>query len=327
MSRGGEFLYVVTLGAMSTSNATACRLVAINMLGSTANAGNNPLGHVVDRAFAPTPPHRVGFLPIYFYAPNYAIISRFQPPGQATVRGLATMAKDTGVVMWAGAQQADQDTRGTSTTSTFVSGNPFETTSNTFVSGIASPSTMSANGQIWGFASDIGGPIQRLTQPGLSFQNTAFTQDMGGATMRRIRYMISDRQGSRVAYLFDDANGNDNAIRNDREGIGYVGGIAFNPQTGALAATPSGFIVEGRSNNEMGITGNTTLGRAGDRMAFDSTGLNLFYAFGANGLGTANGGDENLKAFVASAINIGTGQAVPRRLGTGDRLNVLKAGR
>ena len=174
-----------------------------------------------------------------------------------------------------------------------------------------------------GFHANVGGPIQRITASGSGqgvlddpTPGSSRTADANPRTDRGIYYLETDARGSRIAYQYQTGG---TTHRFDREGLGYVDRIAFDP-TGALVGAPQHFLVEGSTNNMTGVAG-STVGRMSPNMALDSTGRKIYYAF-------TTGGNENLRQLVEFTVDAADpASSIDLRFTSGGRFNVLHSGR
>ena len=287
-SLDGNFFYIVTHSAISGSGTgqNQCNLLGINVSGTgTINGHPDIEGFVVQGMQSGR-----GFLPDYYYQPHYAINGRYYAPGRSAGFGRQVMAKDTGYVFFATHYQFRTPSRTTSATSTFSSGPAIATRWTDY--GVYA-------GHVEGFHANVGGPIQRMTEPGLS---------QTGTTARSIHTIDASNDGSRLAYIY--SGGGTNRTHN-QEQVGFIYGIGFNPD-GSLA---------GFDNSVTAKQLETGQGRAGESMAHDSGGTKLFYAF------RAGSGNENNKQMCEMIVDPADGQPTVNRYFAGSRFSVLYSGR
>ncbi len=285
ISKNGNFFYVVNMHPNSSSDQTQLTLLGINISSLTGPTIN---GHAAGRGFKlGNWPNRRGFIPNYYYQPHYVLDDAYYLAAHAQIAGLQHLNRETGNVYFASHYQRSGPTQQTGTSSFTV------------FSGPQIPQFWGdygyVGGAIEGFAADVGGPINRLS-----------TNTTSNTATRMINYISVDPKGDRLAYVYNTGG---TTVRHEREFVGVVRNIRLNPTTGALEGTLDAFNAEAAQ------------GRAGEKMAFDTGGTKLYYAF------KSGGANEDVKELVEYAVNPATNARTPTRRPGGERFSVLHAGR
>lgn len=289
ISRNRNYFYFTSYAGVSSGSVrdqTSMQLIGINV--ENLDNASTPSGHTTGRAFRPGDwPERHGFLPKYYYS-YYLTYYSYWVPSHAMYGGMQRMDANTGNVFWLSHYQASGPSQNASSTSSFASGPTV-------------PSYWADYGyrgaHLEGFAADVGGPVSRLSHAGLG----------GNTSSRAGRYLVLSPDGKNIAYSMN-AGGSINSF--DRETVGAVFGVEFDPVTGALVGTPDAFSQE--SSNS----------RGGESMAFSSSSNKLFYAWQGG-----SGGNEDDKQMVEMTRDMSAGTNTTLRFGPRLRYNVLYAGR
>lgn len=257
ISRNRNFLYVVTLGAVSASDQAQNTLVGVNI--RSLNTAQNINGWVDGEGFRVTgQPARRGAIPGYYYTTYYPLEYRLYAPANVDGMGGQVMAKSSGYVFYTTHYQGNGPTQSTSTTSSFSSG-----TEHPMFWGDYGGQT----GQVEGFSADVGGRVYRMSQTSLSQSDSTAGRPM--------HHLETNDQGTALAFVYD--TGNNQNYTYSAETVGLVQGINFDANTGVL--------LSGKTEWSSTLSG----GRVSDAMAIDSTGTKLYVAFGT--------GDENAKSI------------------------------
>ena len=227
-------------------------------------------------------PSARSFIPKYYYSPYYSLNLNYYAPAHSAGFGRQVMAKDNGYVFFAA-----HFARSTARQDTSFGG--------------ASTQAMwqeygSYGGKVYGFDSDIGGRINEIS-------DASFTSD---TSIRMIHYLDVSSDGSRVAYTWSDFS---TYQGHDRERIGVTRKIAFTGANGALAPGMQAEILE------------DSRGRAGESMAFDSTGTRIYYTWKSG-----TGGNENGKVIYEGTQGA-SGAFTKAAFGATARWTVMHAGR
>jgi len=250
ISRNRNFLYVLTLGAVSATDQAQNTLVGVNI--RSLNTAQSINGWTDGQGFRVTgQPNRRGAIAGYYYTTYYPLEYRYYAPANVDGMGGQVMAKSSGHVFYTTHYQSNGPTQSTSTTGSFNSG----TEHPMFWGDYGGQS-----GQVEGFAGDVGGRVYRMTQTSLSQ-----TDSTAG---RPMHHLETNDSGTALAFVYN-VGSNSNYTYNS-ETVGLVQGIRFDANTGVLQST----------KNEWNTT--LTNGRVGDAMAIDSTGLKLYVAFGTS---------------------------------------------
>ncbi|MDA1194056.1 MAG: hypothetical protein O2894_02630 [Planctomycetota bacterium] len=289
LSRNRDYFYVVNYHPNTSSDQTSLTLLGINI--ENLSNSSTPSGNVRGRGFKTSGfPARRGFLPSYYYQPHYALSDGYYNPHHTHGGGMQAMHKDTGNVFFM---------------SHYATNGPSNTTG-TFGSGPVIPTYWGDYGyrgfHLEGFSADVGGPITRLTHSGLGSDTAS----------RSGQYFTMSADGGKIAYVYQNTA---TSRTHNQERIGVVTNIGFHPTSGA----PNPAMDNGDANKA--YEAETSTGRAGESMAFDSGGTKLFYAF------KSGAGNENARELVEMTQNPSTGARTFRRVLPARRYNVLYAGR
>jgi hypothetical protein len=287
LSRNRQFMYVVSLGAMSASDGTACKLVGMNI--STINAGSIN-GHPNGRGFVPANwPSRRGFIGNYVYYPYYPMYYGYAPDNQQGA-GLQVMAKDTGWVFWGAGWQY------TGPSNYYYYGGPVYTVYYYGCYGYGGVG-------IYGFNADVGGAVAQLNNPSL-------TQDTTGVT-EMLNFLEVSADGSRLTYT---TTSNYYLFYKDQEYVNQVRHIDFSSPTGQISPSFNPSADAGRLES--------TPGRAGEAVGISASSNDTYYAFKAGASDEA--AKEIVRARVDPATN---GWTLTRYNTLTGRMSVLYATR
>jgi hypothetical protein len=300
LSPDGNFYWMETYGAISTSATTSHRLIGVNVKHSDpASAANTINSRAPLRGFAPTWPagrgwggNASGGSNIFPHAAFSFVTSR----ASARVGTHVSVADTNGLVYYVSYWQEVNSFPGTeyNFATQFYGGGPAHPT--------AWDDGAQQSGEVYAMETSTGAGPARISNLGADSYNI----------YRFVRYIQPSRDGSKVAFISTPSGGTGEMMTNS-ETIHAASGVAFSA-AGALSGSLARFSVE------------TTQGRAGTSMSWDSTGNKLFYAFGASA------GNENQMNLVEATLNAtGTGVQGKRTqlstLGGVARFSVLNAGR
>ncbi len=293
ISRNRDYFYVMNYHPTSGSDNSVNHLLGINIEDLTN--GGTASGHSRGRGFKPTGfPARRGFIPNYYYQPHYALDLAYFVPAHSHGGGMQSMNRETGNVYWMSHYSTQNAQRSTSTSS--------------FSSGPAVAQYWRDQGvsgfHMEAFSADVGGPVARLTHSGL-----------GGDTSNRSgHYFVVSDDGTKVAYVYS-TSGTSRGHKTER--IGVVTHVGFDASTGAADADMD------NSDADKAYLAESSGGRAGESMAFDSAGNKLYYAFRSNAT------NENDKQMVELGVfkDPVTNTRIRRPFGPDSRRNVLHSGR
>ena len=296
LSKNRDFLYVSTVGPLSSSDGTTFRLVGMNV--STTGAGTIN-GKTNGRGFNLTGwVARYGFLPGYYYYPYYGtryIQEYGYLPTGCQGQGLQVMAKDSGWVFFGAGKQA----YGTITASTSYSSYGIWPYPAYYHYGYGY-----GGFKVFGFDADVGGPIADLSDGGWGSTGTSTSPRNLFDHME----VAKDGKSLSIVWISDYYTHYHN-----RERVGFVKNIDFNETTGLLDASWT------RTDDAGDWEGSN--GRAGESMSI--AGRDFYYAY------KSSSGNENDKHFTRQRLlDDGTWQKtqVTNSAGTG-RINVLWTGR
>jgi hypothetical protein len=227
-----KFLYLVTRGAISSSNASEHTLIGVNV--STTGSGSingktNFRGFVVPWASSPT---QRGFLPAYTYYAAYGLggystsdyyhYSHYAPGGTQGA-GLQVSSTSNGWVFFASHLQYSGPTTGASSSY----GGPINSTYYY---------DMYYGAQVHVFDPNVGGQIQNLTTSVWSLTaSTSYTYDY-----RQIGYIEVADDGKQIAFVHQSSSSSYSAYSYYEyfDQLGYVGNINLSPTSGVLTTTP-----------------------------------------------------------------------------------------
>ncbi len=282
-----DYFYVVNMHANNGGDQTMNTLLGINI--ENLSASSTPSGHQKGRGFKPTGyPSRRGFLPNYHYSPHEALERNYYNPHHVGGAAMQVMNEETGNVYFMTHYSRSGPTR---STSTFASG----------------PQTAvywqdygSYGFEIEAFSGNVGGPIARLSD----FNGNTSTRDG--------HYMIVSPKGDKVSAVYGEAG---STVRyHNRERVMFVRNISFHPTTGVIDGSFD------KTDADQVWVMETSAGRAGESLAFDSGGSKLFYSW-------TTGTNENAKQLVQMTFNPTTGAKTYLRVSPTRRYIVLWAGR
>jgi hypothetical protein len=299
-SNDGRFFYVRSAGPLSSSEATANRLVGVNV---SAASGSTINGKAAMAGFAPAWPQRRGFGPVgyNYYGCNFRF-HRGVGGAQTGGFGQQASAARSGLVFFAGYNNYAGP-------STYPDGNYGPTSTYYYYNPHAHPSYYpdycGLSGEVYGFDANVGGDVFTVTTLSSAVSNV----------VRPITYLQPDETGSRLAFVCAPATPSPYDHRPASEQVGLATGIVTTA-TGSLAGGLAVTMLEGTS------------GRAGVSFAHDYIAPRLYYAFGT-------GGNENTQVLTEKTLNAaGTSVASTRTMpgllgGSGGqaRFAVLHSGR
>ena len=325
-SENREFMYLHLRAVISTSGNgahTPGTVVGINLTDAAVN------GHAAETGF------RVGKWPLRRgFTPSYGGgNSRYTAYGSYGYYNETKHAANGSHVMAAGASASDPNAGVVYfATHAFYAYRNTSLYTGTSYAGDHKPGYWQGYGghtaHIEAFSSNVGGDVQRLTYPAMPDPaigaSTGSYLQSGNANYRRVHFLKTTKDGKRVAFVYD-ANYSMSTVHYGQEGIGLINNLAFDSTTGALHsaydASKNFVMLEGAHGGMTGMVG-SSLGRAGDAMAFDSQGTTLYYAFGS--------GDEKAKTLKGVKVgDDGTNPTHDEAYGwaTTKRYNVLFAAR
>jgi hypothetical protein len=291
LSENREFMYMLTRGAISTSNTldqTQFQLIGVNIRSMDDSRSIN--GHDDGYAFRLDDwPERRGFLWQYYYYHYYGMGGQssgsydYYPPHK---RGFVKMARDNGRVFWGGHYQ----TYGPyNYTSSYSYGGPTHPTWSSFYFPVA--------GELFMFDSNIGGVVNQLSTLGGTLASYS------NSTSRMIKYINPTRDGTSVMYVYCGPKGSysSQAVDYFNERLGYAGNIVTD-STGRVTSHDEVDSVVSSSGSVSSAISPSPLGSA------------VYYAFGTG----TNERKQVYKAFPTDGSSVSTG-------GTARRYNVLKA--
>ena len=216
LSKNRNFLYLVDLTAVSSSDQTACQLLGWNVSAATGNTINN---HLAGRGFKLTgwPQYR-GFIGPYYTYPGYALYASSYSYAPMGIQGLSqqAMARDSGAVFFGSGYQY---TTGSSTPSYTSGQGPINTTRRYGCYGYGGCG-------VWGFSADVGGRVYGVHYP--SHANTSTS------TQELLCYLQTSHAGDRVAWVSCNQY-----YRHyySRERVNVAAGISFDATTGNMVGT------------------------------------------------------------------------------------------
>ena len=299
LSNDGNFMYVCSQDALSTSDYTSGRLVAVNIKDTaTTIAGRAPL-----RAVAPTWPTKWAFMreAAYYYS-YYQTQMLFGAGGGACTVG-SHLCGSNGIVYYDAHQQGRNG--GTSTYQSTNSPGP-----SYYQGGQAGPSYYYGS-----YTSDsYGGQLYALDVNRAGTPSAVSTGLAATGEYRDISYIQPSADGSRVAYVTILRNTSSYYQSNPSQEKLYVtSGLTSSATTGAVSKT--GDVALESSN-----------GRVGSSLALDSTGTRVYYGF------CSGGSNENAMVLVEKTLDTAGTAVIGTRTfngasGTPNRFAVLWSGR
>jgi hypothetical protein len=287
MSKNRRFMYVCSYGALSTGDATSCKLVGLNvstMDSGSFNAHTNAQGDI-----PASWPSRRGFLGNYIYYPYYPLYYGYAP---ARKQGLNrhVMVDETGVVYWSAGYQYQGPGR------YYYYGGPPNISYYYGAYGYGGVG-------LYGFNADMNGRVAALHYAPY-FANSTSTQYLQN-------YLEVSRDGTRLAYIpsanyyYDLHNG---------ERIVHVKDLNFDTADGSIDGAFS------QTADTVALEGSN--GRAGEAMAFPpGNSTDLWYAF------KAGAGNETAKEMVKASLQPDGTWHFTRFSSLPGRINVLHGGR
>ncbi len=276
ISSDGNFLYVCSHDALSTSDYTSGRLVGVNIKdSSTTVSGRAPL-----RAFAPTWPTKYAFQPeIAYYYSYYQTQMLFGAGGGSCTVG-SHQCGSNGIVYYSSHQQGLNG--GSSTYQSTNSPGP-----SYYMGGQAGPSYYYGS-----YTSDsYGGQVFALDVNHAGTPKNISTSLSVSGEYREISYIQPSADGTRVAYVTILRNTSAYYQSNpSQEKLFLSSGLSSSATTGAVTV-----------GGDLALE--TTAGRVGSSIALDSTGTRVYYGF------CSGGSNENAMVLVEKSLNT-TGTAV-----------------
>jgi hypothetical protein len=244
ISRNRKFMYVVNFGSSSSSDATSCKLIGMNIQSYNSGSFN---GHSNGRAFTPAGwPNNRGFIgPYYYYYGGYYPLYYGYAPEHHQGIGMQVMAKDTGWVFWG----TGNEYYGPTTTYYYYGS---DVVYNWYAYGCYGYGGVG----LYGFNADMGGKVAQLDPPGMSASGVNVT-----SPQELLNYIEVSRDGSKLLFV---TTGYYYMYYKDQERVNYVTNIDFDTPDGSMSssfnrANDSGRLdgANGRAGEAMGISGNS----------------------------------------------------------------------
>jgi hypothetical protein len=274
-SLNGNFKYVVTQGAINTSDPTNWRLLGFNVrsLNGAASINTKPDG---DGFVVGGQPSRRGFIGGYVPYPYYALALDIYRP--LCGMGLQVMSEN-GRVFYATHYQSTGPLQ--QITATYSSSGPIHTTYYGDYNGYS--------GHVEVFDAEVGGDVQRVTSAVLGGDTTVF---------RPVHHIEVTNDGRSAAVVFTAQS---NALYTIYETIVHMGGINMSP-SGVLQ--PGNFMTSVQ----------TVQGRVSEGVTHDSAGTKLFHGYVAGTTSNENGMQVYEAAFdSAGTMALRSVAATPKR--------------